>query len=86
MVVEVNSTFAKEHNIKEPIGVVVKNVKKNSVSVKDIKVGDVITKIGRKKVTSINNYWLLLKQYEKGDSILLLVKRNGTSRFVALEV
>ena len=75
-----------EQNIEEPTGVVVKNVKKNSVSVKDIKAGDVITKIGRKKVTSINDYRLLLKQYEKGDSILLLVKRDGTSRFVALEV
>ena len=86
MVEELNSAFAKEHNIDEANGVVVKNVKKDSPSIRDIQPGDVITKIGRKKVTSVNDYRSLIKQYEKGDSILLLVKRNGASRFVAIEI
>jgi len=86
MVEEVNSPFAKEYDVDEPTGVVVKNIKKDSPSARDMKKGDVITKIGRKKVTSINDYRSLLKQYKNGDSVLLLVKRNGSSRFVALEV
>jgi len=86
MVVEVSSEFAKEKNIDVNDGVVVKKVKENSSSSNEIKSGDVISKIGRKKVTSINDYHSLLKQYEKGDSVLLLVKRNGSSRFVALEI
>ena len=81
-----NSNFAKESDIKEKQGVVVKNIKKGSVSAKEIKSGDVITKIGRKNVTSIKDYQMLLNKYEKGDPILLLVKRNGSSRFVALEL
>ena len=86
MVEEVNSDFARELNIDESNGVVVKNVKKDSPSSRDLQKGDVIIKIGRKKITSINDYRSLLKQYKDGDSVLLLVKRNGSSRFVALEV
>ena len=86
MVEELNSSFAKENNINETYGVIVKSIRKDSPSIRDIKIGDVITKIGRKKVISINDYHSLLKQYEKGDSILLLVKRNGSSQFVAVEI
>jgi serine protease Do len=86
MVEDVSSSFAKDHDINEPMGVIVKNIKKNSPATRDMQKGDVITKIGRNKITSINDYRSLLKQYKNGDSVLLLVKRNGSSRFVALEV
>ncbi|MAJ45490.1 MAG: hypothetical protein CMF96_12215 [Candidatus Marinimicrobia bacterium] len=86
VVEDLNSAFAKKNNIDEANGVVVKNVKKDSPSSDNIQPGDVITKVGRKKVTSINDYRSLIKQYQKGDSILLLIKRSGASRFVAIEI
>ena len=76
-----------KHGIDEEYGVVVRKVKKQSPANRsDIQPGDVITKIGRDKITSTDDYQSLVKQYEQGDSILLLVKRNGASRFVALEI
>ena len=44
-----------------------------------------ILKVGRNVVNSVSDYRLMIKEYEKGDSILLLIKRNGASRFVALD-
>ena len=87
MVDGIESDFARKHGIDEEYGVVVRKVKKQSPANRsDIQPGDVITKIGRDKITSTDDYQSLVKQYEEGDSILLLVKRNGASRFVALEI
>lgn len=87
MVDDLESEFARKKGVDEQYGVVVKKVKKESPANRsDIQPGDVITKIGRDKITSMDDYQSLVKQYEEGDSILLLVKRNGASRFVALEI
>jgi S1-C subfamily serine protease len=60
-------------------------VKKNSRASKEIAIGDMILKVGRNVVNSVSDYRLMIKEYEKGDSILLLIKRNGASRFVAID-
>ena len=85
MVVNLNSSLAKELNLNESYGIVVKDVKKNSRASKEIAIGDMILKVGRNVVNSVSDYRLMIKEYEKGDSILLLIKRNGASRFVALD-
>ena len=86
MVVNLNSSLAKELNLNESYGIVVKDVKKNSRASKEIAIGDIILKVGRNVVNSVSDYRLMIKEYEKGDSILLLIKRNGASRFVALDL
>ena len=85
MVVDLNSSLAKELNLNESYGIVVKDVKKNSRASKEIAIGDMILKVGRNVVNSVSDYRLMIKEYEKGDSILLLIKRNGASRFVAID-
>ncbi len=52
----------------------------------DLQKGDIIIKIGKKGITSIKEYKNELNNYHKGESILLYVKRNNSSRFVGLEI
>ena len=87
MVDDLESNFAREKGIEEDYGVVVMKVKRQSPSNRsNIKPGDVITKIGRNKIMSTQDYHSFIKEYQEGDSILLLIKRDGTSRFVAIEI
>ncbi len=68
-------------------GVIIKDVKSGSVAARaDIRKGEVIVKLGKEEIDSVDEYLNILDNYEKGDPILLLVKRDGGSRFVALEI
>ncbi|NQV37905.1 MAG: DegQ family serine endoprotease [Candidatus Marinimicrobia bacterium] len=50
-----------------------------------IMVGDVISRIGKKDVTSVREFRQLIKSSEKDDTVLFLVKRDGISRFYAVD-
>lgn len=51
-----------------------------------IRVNDIIVKIDKKKIEDVRDYHDALESYDSGDSILLLVKRDGGSRFIAFEI
>lgn len=71
----------------EITGVKIIAVKEGSnASDADLQKGDVITKIGKKGISTTKDYKKELKNYSKGESILLYVKRNNSSRFVGLEI
>ncbi len=68
-------------------GVVVTDVKRSSNAYEaGVRPGDVIVKIDRNSIESVKDYKDILKDYEEGDPILLLIKRDGGSRFVAFEI
>ncbi len=74
-------------NNSELVGVKIIAVKEGSdAQDADLRKGDVISKIGEKEIVDISDYTKLLGKYNKGDSILLYVKRNNSSRFVGLEI
>jgi len=74
-------------NREKDIGVYVDGIKKGSAAQKgQIRQGDIIINIGREELHSVSQYHDLLNDYKKGDSILLLIKRDSGSRFVALEI
>jgi serine protease Do len=68
-------------------GVLVTDVEVNSAAYKaGIRVGDVITRVGKKEVKSKRDFKNLMKTAKKQDTILLLVKRDDVARFFALDL
>jgi len=48
--------------------------------------GDIVLMVGRKSVTSAGEFNSTVKQLKSGDSVMLLIRRNDVTSFVALEV
>jgi serine protease Do len=67
-------------------GVLVEHVDSGAASAAGIVSGDVIVKIGGKKVDSVAQYHKLIKALEGGDSVPVLVVRHGNPHFLALRV
>ena len=83
-----SSTLAERFNLDADIdGVVVTNIDKNSNAYEvGIRVGDVITRVGTKKVLSTSDFKNLVKEAKEQDSLLLLVKRDDRSSYFAFEI
>tara|TARA_B000000557_G_scaffold5601_1_gene4533 strand:+ start:37 stop:1377 length:1341 start_codon:yes stop_codon:yes gene_type:complete len=58
----------------------------NNRNQSDLMVDDIIVKIGQSKINSVDQYAKELKKYGSGDSILLYINRNESSRFVGMEI
>ncbi len=67
-------------------GVLVEEVDNGAASAAGIVRGDVIVKIGGKKVEGVAHYDKLLKALKSGDSVPVLVVRRGNPLFLALRV
>lgn len=67
-------------------GVLVEQVDSGAASAAGIVNGDVIVKIGGKKVDSVAQYHKLIKALKGGDSVPVLVVRHGNPHFLALRV
>ena len=64
------------------------DVKPNSISEENNNhLGDIIMEIGEKMINTVTDYHLELKQYNKGDTIMLRVRRNNIPFYIdAFEV
>ncbi len=51
-----------------------------------IRRGDVITEMNRAPINSLRDYERLLRSVNKGASVLFLVKRGGTTIYIAVKV
>ena len=68
-------------------GVVVTDIDRRSEAfTAGLRPGDVITRVGRRNVNSIKNFYELLDAESRGNTVLLLVKRKDVSRFLTLEM
>ena len=68
-------------------GVVVTDIDRRSEAfTAGLRPGDVITRVGRRNVNSIKNFYELLDTESRGNTVLLLVKRKDVSRFLTLEM
>jgi serine protease Do len=66
-------------------GIVVAGVEEGGPAAQaGIRAGDVITEVNRERVRSAADLTRLLGQMRRGSNLLLLVQREGNSRFVVL--
>jgi serine protease Do len=78
---------AKELGIKEKHGVVVTNVEPDSGADKaGLMPGDVIREINRQPVKSVKDFEKASAGVKKGESVLILINRRGSSLFLSAKV
>jgi len=66
-------------------GVVVVDILEGGIAEKsDMQEGDLITRIGRQKISNLKMFKAEMSKYEKDTKILFLVKRGNASRFLTL--
>lgn len=71
--------------LKDPDGVVVSGVEEGGPAARaGIRPGDVITEANREPVRSTHDFARILGQMRRGQNLLLLVRRDGGSRFAVL--
>jgi serine protease Do len=69
----------------EAIGVVVSGVEEGGPAARaGIRPGDIITQVNREPVKNVQGFSRILGQTRRGGNLLLLVQRDGGSRFVVL--
>ncbi len=84
----VNSEMRRNYRLERNVeGVIVSDVDRTSKAfASGLRPGDVITRVGRKNVDSVELFYDLLDKETKGKTILFLVKRGNVSRFITLEM
>jgi serine protease Do len=84
----ISNSLAKRYEIDpESSGVLVTDINKKSNAYEaGIRVGDIITRVGTKKVTSSKTFRNLIEDLKGKDSLLLLVKRGERSSYFAFEI
>lgn len=67
-------------------GVVISRVDGSAARRAALQPGDIVLMVGRKPVASAGDFNASVKQLKNGDSVMLLIRRNDVSSFVAIEV
>jgi serine protease Do len=67
-------------------GVVITRVDGQTAQRAALQPGDVVLMVGRKSVSSTGDFEASVKQLKSGDSVMLLIRRNDVTSFVALTV
>jgi serine protease Do len=84
---DITPELAKSLQLKNDQGVLVSDVTPgNSAAESGIRRGDVISEMNRSPITNIKDYQRLSSSVKTGDSILFLVKRGGTTIYIAVKV
>jgi serine protease Do len=82
-----HAAIAEQFGIKDGGGVVVVDVTEEGPAMReDIHRGDIILEVNRKRVASIEEMASTLKDLEKGDAVLLLIKRKSGYLYISLRV
>jgi len=83
---DITPELAQSFNLEDSEGVLVSNVKPGDPAAEaGLRRGDVIAEVNRKPVRSLAEYRGLIAQVKSG-TVLLLVKRNGSSIFIAVKL
>lgn len=84
---ELTPQLARQFGLKEKSGLVVVDVESGSAAEDaGIQPGDLILEIDQKPVKDLESFNKRMSKYKKGDVILLLVKRRGSTLFLTLKV
>jgi serine protease Do len=84
---EITPELARHFGLSEKSGVVVVEVDSNSPAGEaGIRQGDIIVEIDQQPMKRIDDYRKKIRQYKKGDTILLLLKRGGSTLYLTLKI
>ncbi len=85
---DISNSLAERYEIDpKSNGVLVTDIdKKSNAYEAGIRVGDIITRVGTKKITSSKDFINLIEESMQQDSLLLLVKRGERSSYFAFEI
>ncbi|MFT4578717.1 MAG: serine protease Do [Nitrospinales bacterium] len=84
---DITKELAQSLQLEDTQGVLVSDVTPgNSAAESGIRRGDVIAEMNRNPVKSMQDYQRLIGSVEKGASVLFLVKRGGTTIYIAVKV
>jgi len=84
---ELTPELARDMGLKEKSGLVVTRVEKNTPADEaGLKTGDMILEVDRRPVSSPEAFDKKMRGYEKGDTVLFLVKRGGTTLYLTLKI
>ena len=84
---DITPELAKSLQLKDDQGVLVSDVTPgNSAAESGIRRGDVISEMNRNPITNMKDYERLSGSIKTGDSVLFLVKRGGTTIYIAVKV
>lgn len=83
---EITADLAETLELPDTRGVLVSNVAGGSPADEaGIKVQDVILRVGKKQIESPNDFWEAVKGIKDSENALLLIRREGRSRFVVVK-
>jgi serine protease Do len=82
---ELNPRLAKELGLKEKHGLVIVKVETGSPAAEaGLKVGDLILEVDREPLRNLRAFKRKMQKYGKGETILLLVKRGGSTLYLTV--
>jgi serine protease Do len=83
---DISPELAERLNLEDITGVLVSDVDPDSPAARSgIRRGDVILEINRKQVKNMKDYYALAGKKGPSDTLLMLVKRGGTSIYIAVK-
>ena len=82
---DLNAEQRKQLGMKDQ-GVVITDIKSATARRSALQPGDVVLMVGRKPVKTAEEFNSAVKDAKSGDSVMMLVKREDTTQFVAVAV
>jgi serine protease Do len=84
---EITPEIAAQLNLTQKSGVVILEVDSGSPAEEaGLQAGDIVAEIDREKIANMNQFNKKMSSYKTGDTILFLIKREGSSIFLTLKV
>jgi membrane-associated protease RseP (regulator of RpoE activity) len=84
---ELNEQLGEYFQAPNAEGVLVTQVEKNSAAAKaGFKAGDVITRVGTKRVDETGDIWRALEKYDEGDKVEVEIIRKGAPMKLSVEI
>ena len=84
---EITPELAQQYDLAETGGLIIVNVESNSPAAEaDLRSGDIILEVDQIPVKSLSTFNHKIKQYKKGDTILFLINREGSTLFLTLAI
>lgn len=87
IVQEINPQIQRRLQLEDSKGVIITNVQPGSIAWEaGLRRGDIILEINRKQIANLDQYRKTIDSIKKGESALLLVKRDKNTVYVALKI
>lgn len=84
---EITPELARSHGLSESEGLIIVQVRGDSpAAAAGLRRGDVILEMDQERVDDLENFNKRLESYRAGDTILFLIKRQGATMYLTLEV